>query len=100
MTSINQPPAKRSRSESTSTLTSAPDPPIPTSPLDVFSSDILNKAEHYANTYTHAKPYSHGILEHLFVPGFAGKEIMLLCLFHSHCDVILYNIHKHMHAYI
>lgn len=43
------------------------------SPLEVFSKDILSNPEKYAAAYSEAKPYSHGLLQGLFVDGFAGE---------------------------
>jgi len=90
MSTGEEPPAKKSRSEDTPAAEESDAPAnastehhanaeteteteTETSPLDVFSNHILDNAEQYAKTYSDAKPYSHGVLEQLFVDGFAGE---------------------------
>ena len=75
--SAEEPPAKKCRSEETSTTStpSSTTSETSSSPLQVFSPHVLNNAAQYAKTYQNAKPYSHGVLEELFVTGFADKVL-------------------------
>lgn len=63
MSDSEAPPTKRARSTCDAEE----------SPLEVFSKDILSNPEKYAAAYSEAKPYSHGLLQGLFVDGFAGE---------------------------
>ena len=89
MSTGEEPPAKKSRTEDTpaaepadaANANSSTEPVThantnnDNSPLEVFSKHILTDSEQYAKTYSNAEPYPHGVLEQLFINGFAEKVL-------------------------
>ncbi len=78
--STEQPPAKRSRKELSEEKGSPPqestaqsEPNV--SALDIFSPKIFDKPNDLVKAYNNAKPYPHGVLDEVFVEGYAGKQV-------------------------
>jgi len=87
--SKEEPPAKRSRQEAgeceaaslptktedkeSISIESEAQSQSSSSPLDIFSPKIFEKSDEFVKTYNDAQPYPHGVLDELFVNGYAGK---------------------------